>query len=132
MIRMYRYSEGEKSFIMIDGRDVEIPRFRKSETVHSLCLIHDVDGIAILDKSCKADFSLEFFGADVVPACFREDAVAFADLVGIKAFHSKEYTFEFSGAVHNAIISSHLGECKEITLSESGYHASAICEGELE
>lgn len=147
MIRMYRYSEGENSYILIDGRDVEIPRFRKSGTVHSLCLFHNVNGIGILDKSDEADFSLEFYGSDgmahAMPAgaiAGASDtvtgaavcAVAFADLVGVKAFHSKDYTFFCSGTVYSAEITSHLGECKEITLSEYDYHGSAICQGALE
>ena len=76
MIRMYRYSEGENSYILIDGRDVEIPRFRKSGTVHSLCLFHNVNGIGILDKSDKADFSLEFYGSDGMPHAMPADAIA--------------------------------------------------------
>jgi len=134
MIRMYRYSEDELSFIMIDGRDVEIPRFRKRNDAHAMCLLHGTDGIVILDKSEKADFLIEFVGADGVaadaPDGARRCAVAFADLVGVKPFHTKEYSFEASGSTHDALILSHLGECKVVKIGDC--EGSALCEGELE
>lgn len=103
---------------MIDGRDVDIPRFRKSADVHSLCLIHQVDGLVILDHSSVADFKMEIHcGNGGAESCIAESsacAVAYADLLGVKPFHSQEYSFELDGMVHNAFISSHLGECKEV------------------
>lgn len=140
---MYRYSEGEKSFILVDGRDAEIPRFRRSGTVHSICLIHAADAIVILDKCARADFSLEIYCSDGSaqsaggsPASLDGSAaacaVAFADLVGIKPFHSTDYTFRWAGTVFNAKITSHLGECKEVILSEPLFKGAAVCEGPLE
>lgn len=127
---MYRYSSGENMFIMVDGRDVQVPRFRKSESVHALCLVHKVDGIAILDHSAKADFKLEYQGnvSDGISEC----AVAFADLLGVKAFHTQNYTFESEGVVHTAFIESHLGECKMVRIDDAAKPLSALYLGSLE
>lgn len=151
MIRMYRYSEGESSFIMIDGRDVEIPRFRTPNAVHALCLINDAAGIVIMDypaDSDAADFRMEFYGADGTQHGLEPHdtegslegmvrsaamcAVAFADLLGIKPFHSKEYRFEAADGIHDAFIDSHLGECKMVRLDLDTDAGATLCEGEFE
>lgn len=133
MIRIYRYSEGEHSFMMIDGRDVDIPRFRKPREVHSLCLLHGVDGLAIVNKSELADFKLEFFpfrNPSQLSLCAAACSVAFADLLGVKPFHSQDYRVEFDGTVLDAQILSHLGECKQVRLQSREF--SSLCEGEIE
>lgn len=141
MIRMYRYStiRSEASlltFVAVDGRDVTIPRFRNRKTVHALCLMNGLDGLIVLDKSETADFKLEFYGKDgnasvpgISSACV---SVAFADLLGVKPFHSKDYSFETNdGAIHTARIDSHLGECKMVAID--GFDALGVmCEGEFE
>lgn len=135
MIRIYKYSAGSGNFIMVDGRDVEVPRFRKPAEVHSLCLIHQADGLVILDHSAAADFKMEFRGsAECPPSLVREAsacAVAYADLLGVKPFHTQDYTFEIDGTVHAAVIASHLGECKEVSLSGAP-SIPCLCLGELE
>lgn len=184
---MYRYSEEGRSFLLVDGRDVEVPRFRKARSVHELCLVHGVDGIGVLDKSDVADFRLGFIDASgrgtpasglgsqvssqaeasvsvteadspagTLPANPRFVAnaratdgtlsassiagaaicaVAFADLVGVKPFHSTEYTLEIAGEIYSASILSHLGECKVVSLSSPGHapiSGPAVCEGEVD
>ena len=135
MIRMYRYTAGDESLVAIDGRDVMIPRFRNRRTVHALCLINRLDGIVIIDKSEKADFRLEYMPKDGSAACPTENArrcsVAFADLLGVKPFHTKEYSLEDQGGVHSACILSHLGESKEVAIDGTP-SGSVFCEGEFE
>lgn len=133
MIRMYLYSENENPFILVDGRDVDVSRFRKRDTVHSLCLINGVCGLAVIDKSDRADFRMDCFGPDGLPSgdCLGAGmcAVAFADLLGIRPFHSKEYTLEVAGKVHEAVIESHLGECKVIRIGETA--SPVLCLGSM-
>lgn len=120
MIRMYRYSGAGNSFIVIDGRDVEIPRFRKPGTIHALCLINRTDGLMILDKSDRADFRMEYYNSDGSGGMMCGNGgrciVAFADLLGVKPFHTKDYVFEAPDGMHEASILSHLGECKVVRL----------------
>ena len=100
--------------------------------------MHGFDALLILDlPSEKADFSLEVRDSsgrevpvsDSAAAC----AVAFADLLGVKPFHSTDYTFENSGTVHSAGILSHLGENKLICLAagDSQVTVDALCQGEF-
>lgn len=134
MIRMYRYSTDKRALILIDGRDVEIPRFRKPQEIHILCLLNGVQGLVILEKSDIADFRLECYASNGRSAGFEESsavcAVAFADLVGVKAFHTQDYSFEYEGQLHSAFIESHLGEAKEV-LIDSHIRGTALCEGAL-
>lgn len=135
MIRIYEYSTPDHGFVIIDGRDVSVPRFRKEREAHSLCLVHQVDGLVIVDHSAAADFSLELHCGNCSPDSVAEDAgacaVAFADLLGVKPFHTKEYTFEMNGDVHSAFIGSHLGECKEVGV-DGGSPVHTLCLGPLE
>lgn len=136
MIRIYRYNAGDESYLAIDGRDVTIPRFRDRRTVHALCLMNALDGVIIIDKSAEADFRLEFYGKDGNPAdaplpctCV---SVAFADLLGVKPFHSKDYTLQTAdGTIHRAVIDSHLGELKMVRYD--GAEAFGVtCDGEFD
>ena len=135
MIRMYVYTASGEKLVAIDGRDVMIPRFRDKRTVHALCLMNRLDGIAIIDKSEKADFLLEYRLKDGNASCPTENArrcsVAFADLLGVKPFHTKEYSLEDQGGIHSACILSHLGESKEVAI-DGNPPGSVFCEGEYE
>lgn len=142
MIRMYKYSCEGFSFIMVDGRDADIPRFRKRRDVHALCLLNDADGLAIIDKTEKqADYALELYDA-AGAQCEAPDSplavaagrcsVAYADLLGVKAFHSVSYRFLAPGGVPvDAGILSHLGECKIVRLGGAS-DAPTLCEGDLQ
>lgn len=129
---------------MVDGRNVELPRFRKAQDIHTLCLLHDVDGIAIINEASSrtsgafpgnglydvsgictngaqtdgaigngcdkgvngipengtimaADFRLEIYdrsGKAVWNPAAARCSVAFADLLGVKPFHTQDYAFE--------------------------------------
>ncbi len=135
MLRIYSYSEGENNFLMVDGRQNDVSRFCKSKTVQSLCCMHAMDGVAVLKESEAADFRVEYLDAQG-GIQKRESAilctVAFADLLGVKPFHSKNYLVEVDGSVLNTEILSHLGECKLVHILQNNITGSAICEGEME
>lgn len=135
MLRIYSYSEGENNFLMVDGRQNDARRFCRREAVRSLCCIYAMDGVAVLKESDTADFRLEYNDAhDDIRK--RESAllcaVAYADLLGIKPFHSTEYRVEVDGLVFDAEILSHMGECKVVHTLQNDITGSAICEGEIE
>ena len=134
MIRMYRYSGAELSYMMVDARDAEVPRFRNRSTVHALCLINAVDGLVIINRSDIADFLMELYGTDGRPADLSADAarcaVAYADLLGVKPFHTQDYVFEFGAQRFEARIEVHLGESK--TVRFLGEEGTVFCEGEID
>lgn len=134
MIRIYRYSCGDAQLLMVDGRNVEIPRYRKSSEVHSFCLLHQTDGLVIVDSSDTADYKLECYSSDGLIQ-YSEDALrcsaAFADLLGVKDFHTQDYTVECMGVVHSAHISSHLGEGKIVSL-DGGQPVETVCMGMID
>lgn len=106
--------------------------------------------IAVLKESICADFALECHGfgsgevssesLEAILSCAARCAVAFADLLGVKPFHSTDYTLECHDAVLRATIECHLGECKVVSLQNStsvttsAFSAESlpvICEGEV-
>lgn len=135
MIRMYVYTAGDEKFVAIDGRDVMIPRFRDRRTTHALCLMNGLDGTLVLSNADEVDFRLEYRskdGRETEPSqAARRCAVAFADLLGVRPFHTRDYSFSDIGGRHSACIQSHLGESKEVTI-DSLLPESVICEGEFE
>lgn len=147
MIRIYKYSEDQRQFLMVDGRNVEVPRFRKKADIHSLCLLHQTDAIAIIDEAsasadssvnantnARADYKLECYsaaGEPIFDEAVARCSVAFADLLGVKPFHTQDYTLECMGISHSAHISVHLGESKSISLDGGPIH-STLCLGELD
>lgn len=120
MMRMYRYSGAGNDFIMIDGRNADVSRFRRKDVIHPLCLMYGTDGLIILGKSQTCDFSMEFYNPDgscgMMCGNGGRCAVAFADLLGVKPFHTSEYVFEAPDGVHRAYILSQLGENKTVRL----------------
>ena len=106
--------------MLIDGRTIDASRFKRRDVVHALCLEHGTDGLMVLENSEKADFRMEYFNSDGSGGMMCGNGgrciVAFADVVGVKAFHSKEYVFEAPDGIHRAEILSHLGECKIVRL----------------
>lgn len=158
MVRMFRYAESEdgqdfgRTYVLIDGTNGDVSRFTRGRICHSLCIMTGVDGIAVLEKSGDCDFRLRYCdsrGMSVspsLPSCSSVPwgialcAVAFADLLGIKPFHSKEWDFRWGELALSARIDSHLGECKSISIfphspgSDSSLIRSgnALCLGEFE
>ena len=120
MIRFYEYSALKKHFVLIDGRSLDISRFKKRDVVHALCLQYGADALAVLEESDGADFGICAFGRDGLPspACkaLLACSVAFADVLGVKAFHSKDYTVSDCDGTHSARIEVHLGETKSVSI----------------
>lgn len=130
---LYRYSGAGNSFIVIDGRNIDASRFKKPGMVHMLCLLHAVDGLMVLEHSDTADFRMEFFNPDGSCGMMCGNGgrciVAFADLLGVKPFHSRDWEFEAPDGVHRAEILSHLGECKTVRLSMNDVEGVSEAEG---
>lgn len=120
MLKFYKYSGAGNTFVVIDGRTIDASRFKKKDVVHALCMEHGTDGLMVLENSDKADFRMSYFNPDGTGGMMCGNGgrciVAFADVVGVKPFHSKEYTFEAADGIHHAEILSHLGECKQVRL----------------
>lgn len=120
MLKFYKYSGAGNTFVLIDGRRTDVSRFRRKSVIHALCLQYGTDGLMILDDSKTADFKMEYFNSDGSGGMMCGNGgrciVAFADVVGVKAFHSKEYVFEAPDGLHSAEILSHLGEVKIVRL----------------
>ena len=135
MIRMYVYKAGDEKLVAIDGRDVMIPRFRNRRTTHALCLMNGLDGTIVLDNADDADFRLEYRSKDGMETepteAARRCAVAFADLLGVKPFHTKDYCFDDLAGRHSACILSHLGESKTVSIDDRSSD-DIVCEGEFE
>lgn len=127
MIRFNEYSVSGLDFILVDGRVLDVTRFRKRDVVHALCLAHGADALAVIENPSApaADFGVSAFGRDGLPVPASAEllacSVAFADVLGVKAFHTQDYSVEdlHSASVHAALISSHLGETKQVSIDGS-------------
>lgn len=122
MIRFYKYSGAGNTFTVIDGRKLELQRFKRPEVIHALCLQYETDALMILeDPVLGTDFKMSYFNSDGSGGMMCGNGgrcmVAFADLLGVKPFHTKDYVFEAPDGIHKAQILSHLGESKLIRLS---------------
>lgn len=119
-MKIYRYSGAGNSFIIIDGRNIDPHRYRTASVIHALCSYYGTDGLMILLQSKAADFRMEFYNPDGSGGMMCGNGgrcvVAFADLLGVKPFHTKDYVFEAPDGIHHAQILSHLGESKLIRL----------------
>lgn len=124
MLRFYKYSGAGNTFTVIDGRKLDISRFKKPSVVHALCLEYETDGLMILeDPLLGTDFRMSYFNCDGTGGMMCGNGgrciVSFADLVGVKPFHSTDYVFEAPDGIHKAQILSHLGELKIVRLQLS-------------
>ncbi len=117
---LYRYSGAGNTFVVVDGRNLDVSRFRKPDFVHTFCMLNGTDALMVLDNSRKADFRMEYFNSDGSGGMMCGNGgrciVAFADYLGVKPFHSRDYIFEAPDGLHRAEILSHLGECKTVRL----------------
>ena len=173
---MYRYTDSAENpsdslpYILIDGMNSDVSRFTRKRVCHDLCVMSGAAGIAVLKKSDGCDFDLLFYCSDALPSShdsslspgsdgLREApfgvaicAVAFADLLGIKAFHSRDWTFRWGETVFGACIDSQSGDCKSVRIfphspgsSDAGhgepasggarnviYSGKALCLGDFE
>lgn len=122
MFKFYKYSGAGNTFTIIDGRELNPERFKRPQMVHSLCLQYETDGLMILENplGTEADFRMSYFNSDGSSGMMCGNGgrciVAFADLVGVKPFHTADYLFEAPDGLHRAQILSHLGECKIVKL----------------
>lgn len=119
-MEFYKYSGAGNTFVVIDGRTIDATRYKTRDVVHRMCLLYGTDGLMVLENSSVADFRMEYFNSDGSGGMMCGNGgrciVAFADLLGVKPFHSKDYVFETSDGLHKAEILSHLGECKVVRL----------------
>lgn len=120
MIRFYEYKASDKHYLLIDGRQLNVDRFKRRDMAHALCLQYGTDAMAVVEESVTADFGISSFDADgtasEASAPLLACAVAFADVLGVKPFHTKDYTVSDATSVHTACINSHLGETKMVTI----------------
>lgn len=123
MIRFYEYKAEDKYYLLIDGRQLNVARFKKRDIAHALCLQYGTSGMGVVEESETADFMVSAFGADGEPQAAEAPllacAVAFADVLGVKPFHTKDYTVSDTGTIHIAYIDSHLGETKMVSIDSS-------------
>lgn len=133
MLKFYKYSGAGNSFVVIDGRTIDASRFKREDMVRALCMEHGTDGLMILENSDKADFRMDYFNPDGTGGMMCGNGgrciVAFADVVGVKAFHSRDYVFEAPDGIHHAEILSHLGECKIVRLEMADVAAAEELSG---
>lgn len=133
-MKIYRYSGAGNNFIIVDGRNVEVPRFRRREVIRMLCSMNGTDGLMILSSPVvpDTDFRMEFFNPDGSCGMMCGNGgrciVAFADLLGVKPSHRStdeadcgypEYVFSAADGLHCGKILSHMGEFKLVRLSMS-------------
>ena len=124
MMKFYKYSGAGNTFTIIDGRRLDVRRFKNPRVIHALCLQYETDGLMILEDPLQGtDFRMTYFNSDGTGGMMCGNGgrciVAFADLVGVKPFHSTDYVFEAPDGIHKAKILSHLGECKIVSLQMS-------------
>jgi len=123
MIRFNEYQAQDQNFILVDGCGLDLSRFKKRNVARSLCVANDADSLVVIENSSHADFGVSVFGRDGIEICASPEilasAVAFADVIGIKVFHTQNYTVENRTDVHSALICSHLGETKQICVDGS-------------
>lgn len=142
---MHLYSYQDRTFLLIDGRSSNVRRFGMASVVHALCVMHSLDAVLILRKNgCpEADFSSEAYLADGSPAPLNSESaaglavclVAYADLLGVKPFHSLDYAIEADGEMLRALIHSQLGECKRVSIYRDEMllgTGEALCLGEFD
>lgn len=143
---MIEYSVSGHKLLALDARNSNAQRFRNSRFVHSLCVMHGLDAVLILSNPSLtgADFSAEAYGSGgsalrlseggEEALCCSLALVAFADLLGVKPFHSADYSFEAEGIALRAQIHSQMGECKRVSIyreEKTLGTGEALCLGEF-
>lgn len=107
--KLYKFSGAGNDFVLVDGREGGVERFREPETIGEVCRKYATDGLMILGNAEAEDFSMEFFNPDGTGGMMCGNGgrciVAFADMLGIKPA-GDEYVFMAGDGVHTARILS--------------------------
>jgi diaminopimelate epimerase len=117
--KLYKFSGAGNDFVLVDGREGDVERFREKETIGELCRRFSTDGLMILGNAAPAgepgnaktvpetDFSMEFFNPDGTGGMMCGNGgrciVAFADMLGIKP-SGDCYVFMAGDGLHTAKI----------------------------
>lgn len=96
------------TFVVLDGRGVDVSEFRRAERIREVCAEFRTDGLMILDVSDSADFQMEFFNPDGSGGMMCGNGgrciVAFADWLGIAQADGHTYRFFAPDGIHIAEI----------------------------
>ena len=106
---LYKFSGAGNDFVIIDGRNKDVSRFRAADVIGALCREYRTDGLMILDEGPSgADFSMEFFNPDGSGGMMCGNGgrciVAFADMMGIRPSEGISYRFIAPDGLHIATI----------------------------
>ena len=109
-MKLYKFSGAGNDFVLVDGREGGVERFRETETIGELCRRFATDGLMILGEgSAETDFSMEFFNPDGTGGMMCGNGgrciVAFASMLGIKPAGDC-YVFMAGDGIHTAKILS--------------------------
>jgi len=118
----------------MDARNFNPERFRKPSMVRMLCSVHEALALVLVENSVKADFHCSILSSGELSSVRREDAlrcaVAFADLAGVKEFHTRNWNMELEdGSILPLEILAQMGEEKMVRLPQGD--APVLCLGEL-
>lgn len=109
-MKYYRYSGAGNSFVVFDGRTVNLDSIRNDAAISSLCSSNGTDGLMILSDSDNYDFRMEYYNSDGSGGMMCGNGgrciVAFAAFLGIRPSDGKEYVFEAADGLHTGEILS--------------------------
>ena len=123
--QLYKYSGAGNDFLVLDGRDEDVSKYREAALIQRLCSRSEgyrdaegtlgADGLMILSSSRDYDFRMEFFNPDGSCGMMCGNGgrciVAFADYLGLSG-GEKGFVFEAPDGLHEAQILSRRGsEC---------------------
>lgn len=107
---IFKMSGAGNTFVVLDGRGVDMSEFRRVERIRELCAEHATDGLMILDNG-DLDFRMEFYNPDGSGGMMCGNGgrciVAFADFLGIHPTDGHLYHFLAPDGPHSAEILSH-------------------------
>ena len=137
-VKLYKMSGAGNDFVVLDGRGVDVSKFRRPERIAELCREYRTDGLMILDNG-DADFRMEFYNPDGSGGMMCGNGgrciVAFADWLGITPSAPDHYTFLAPDGLHSAeILFRPGGDCGTTsggTSFASLTTAPPICDGPL-
>ena len=115
-VRLYHFSGAGNDFIVLDGREKDVSRFREVPVIRETCGRYGTDGLMILGNHPGYAFSMEFFNPDGSGGMMCGNGgrciTAFADLMGIAPGKDGTYLFLAPDGPHTARILSRDGEGK--------------------